>query len=297
MASRLVEVVVVAGDRGCGAGGGIDPALQLGIERGQGRLVGGDQLPLALEAVALGAQPLRLLELGQCELVEINGAVHQVAEASRREEELDPAEPAELVYPADLLLERVAVLEVGKLVSEQIGFCLLQLGSQHLELVGDRRQVGIAPGKLGLKAGESLAHLRLLHLQGLEMLLLLRLLLLQPVQPVGERVRIIRLRRQSGEQEQQYSQRDAAAKRLKRGFGTPRATRVGRRARTFYSDGAPAEPGMPGSRRGVKVVPPNGGAAALGFFSFFFFFSSRRPRSRDLAMVPASQSVFGEWLL
>ena len=56
-----------------------------------------------------------------------------------------------------------------------------------------------------------------------------------------------------------------------------------------YSGGAPAEPGMPGSRRGVKVdVPPNGGATPFGFFSFFFFLASRFPRSRDFAMVPAS---------
>jgi hypothetical protein len=128
------------------------------------------------------------------------------------------------------------------------------------------------------------------------MLLLLSLLLLQLVEPVRERVRIVRLRRQRGDQEQE---RQGGAR-----CGTPQ-TRVWHASRhprgpagpRFYSDGAPAEPGMPGSRRGVKVVPPNGGAAALGFFSFFFFFSSRRPRSRDLAMVPASQSVFGEWLL
>lgn len=169
------------------------------------------------------------------------------------------------------------MLQVGELVTLQLGFRLLELRLYPVEAAGDRRQVGVALGELRLQGGERLADLRLLPLQGLEMLLLLSLLLLQLVEAVRERVRIIRLRRQRGEQEQQRQ--------------------GGARCFCFYSGGAPAEPGMPGSRRGVKVTPPNGGLAALGFFSFFFFFSSRRPRSRDLAMVPASQSVFGEWLL
>jgi hypothetical protein len=96
-------------------------------------------------------------------------------------------------------------------------------------------------------------------------LLLPRLLLLDSRQPVGKRAWIFRVGRYRGKYEQQRGQRGC---------------------RTDYSGGAPAEPGMPGSRRGVKVVPPNGGGTTpFGFFSFFFFLASRFPRSRDFAMV------------
>jgi hypothetical protein len=109
-----------------------------------------------------------------------------------------------------------------------------------------------------------LSDLRLLSEQRVQLLLLPGLLLLDVGQPICERARIVRAGRHRGDEEQQ---------------------RHKGRCRADYSDGAPAEPGMPGSRRGVKVVAPNVGGAALGFFSFFFFFSSRRPRSRDFAMV------------
>ena len=108
----------------------------------------------------------------------------------------------------------------------------------------------------------------MLALQSCELLLEARLFLLNARQPIRERAWIIRVGRHGGQKEQQG--------------------REGR-CRADYSGGAPAEPGMPGSRRGVKVdVPPNGGVTPFGFFSFFFFFSSRRPLSRDFAMVPAS---------
>lgn len=107
----------------------------------------------------------------------------------------------------------------------------------------------------------------LLGLERTQLLLLLSLLPLQLRQPVGERARIIRIGWKCGEKEQQ---------RRKGGCWAD------------YSGGAPAEPGIPGSRRGVKVLPPRGGVTPFGFFSFFFFFSSRWPLSRDFAMVPAS---------
>ncbi|HVH66034.1 MAG TPA: hypothetical protein VM674_08355 [Candidatus Acidoferrum sp.] len=90
------------------------------------------------------------------------------------------------------------------------------------------------------------------------------LLLLELGESIGERGGIVRVGWHRGDQEQQ------------------------RRKGSCWSDyscGAPAEPGMPGSRRGVKPVAPNVGVTPFGFFSFFFFFSSRRPRSRDFAMV------------
>ena len=92
--------------------------------------------------------------------------------------------------------------------------------------------------------------------------------LLKLGQAIGKRAWIIRVGWHCGQDEQQ-----------------------GRKGRCWadYSGGAPAEPGMPGSRRGLKVVtPPNGGVTPFGFFSFFFFLASRFPRSRDFAMVPAS---------
>src|ERR1700732_939983 len=92
------------------------------------------------------------------------------------------------------------------------------------------------------------------------------LLLLDLRQPVGERAGIIRVRRHGGDEEQQ------------RHNGAARSS--------VYAGGAPAEPGMPGSRRGVKAASLNGAGAPFGAFSFFFFFTSRLPLSRDFAMVP-----------
>jgi hypothetical protein len=57
------------------------------------------------------------------------------------------------------------------------------------------------------------------------------LLLLYLRQPIGERARIIRVRGHGGYEEQQRQQ----------GAASP----------DDYAGGAPAEPGMPGSRRGV----------------------------------------------
>src|SRR5438128_8162754 len=93
-----------------------------------------------------------------------------------------------------------------------------------------------------------------------------RLLLLNLCQPIGERAGIIRVRRHGGDKEQQ------------RQHGAARSG--------DYAGGAPAEPGIPGSRRGVKPASPLKGAGApFGVFSFFFFFTSRLPLSRDFAMV------------
>ena len=104
--------------------------------------------------------------------------------------------------------------------------------------------------------------------KGAQPLLLPSLLLLDLRESIGKRRRVIRVGWRRGDQKQQRHEGSCWAN---------------------YPGGAPAEPGMPGSRRGVKpVVPPNGAGAPFGFFSFFFFFSSRRPRSRDFAMVPAS---------
>jgi hypothetical protein len=118
-----------------------------------------------------------------------------------------------------------------------------------------------------------LPHLALLSLQGAQLLLLPCLLLLDLRQPIGKRAGIIRLCWNGGYEEQQRRQ------------GAGRCP--------DYSGGAPAEPGVPGSRRGVKlggVKPalPKGAGAPFGGFSFFFFFTSRFPLSRDFAMVPAS---------
>src|SRR6202043_4150527 len=102
-------------------------------------------------------------------------------------------------------------------------------------------------------------------------LMLTRLLLLHLCQPVGERVGIIRVRGHGGNEEQQRQQGTASS--------------------SDYAGGAPAEPGMPGSRRGVKLTSPNGAGAPFGVFSFFFFFTSRLPLSRDFAMVPSSPDL------
>jgi hypothetical protein len=121
--------------------------------------------------------------------------------------------------------------------------------------------------QLRLERDQRLANLTLLTLQRAQLLLQPTLLLLQLREPIGKRAWIIRVGRHCGDKEQQRRKGSCWAD---------------------YSGGAPAEPGMPGSRRGVKVVvPPNGGATPFGFFSFFFFFASRFPRSRDFAMVPA----------
>jgi hypothetical protein len=118
-----------------------------------------------------------------------------------------------------------------------------------------------------------LPHLALLSLQGAQLLLLPGLLLLHLGQSIGERAGIIRLCWNGGDDQQQRRQ--------------------GAGCLADYSGGAPAEPGGPGSRRGVKLggvkpAPPNGAGAPFGGFSFFFFFGSRFPLSRDFAMVPAS---------
>ena len=134
----------------------------------------------------------------------------------------------------------------------------------------NRRQVGIALRQLRLESRQCLPELALLTLKRAQPLLLARLLLLNPRKSIRERARVVRARRHRGNQEQQR--------------------RKGARCLTDYSGGAPAEPGMPGSRRGVKVVLLNGGGTPFGAFSFFFFFTSRFPLSRDFAMVPASQT-------
>jgi hypothetical protein len=134
-----------------------------------------------------------------------------------------------------------------------------------LGLRGHRSEVRIPHRQLRFKAGKGLADLRLLALQGTQSLLLSSLLLLDLGESISQRAWIIRVGWHCGDYEQQ---------RRKGGCWAD------------YSGGAPAEPGMPGSRRGVRpVVPPNGAGAPFGFFSFFFFFSSRRPLSRDFAMV------------
>src|SRR5207245_10750905 len=69
------------------------------------------------------------------------------------------------------------------------------------------------------------------------------------------------------------------------GWHVPRPSRRPAGRRADYTGGAPAEPGMPGSRRGVKAASLNGAGAPFGGFSFFFFFTSRLPLSRDFAMV------------
>jgi hypothetical protein len=96
------------------------------------------------------------------------------------------------------------------------------------------------------------------------------LLLLHLRQPVGERAGIIRVCRQRGDEEQQRHKGAACS--------------------GDYAGGAPAEPGIPGSRRGVKATSLNGAGAFFGAFSFFFFLTSRLPLSRDFAMDPASQT-------
>jgi hypothetical protein len=140
----------------------------------------------------------------------------------------------------------------------------VDLALERLGLGGDRRKVRIAQGKLGLQGRQRLTNLALLSEQGIQALLLLSLLLLQLRQPVGKRGWIIRMGWHCGQEQQQRRKGGCWAN---------------------YAGGAPAEPGMPGSRRGLKVVPPRGGVTPFGFFSFFFFFSSRCPLSRDFAMV------------
>jgi hypothetical protein len=100
--------------------------------------------------------------------------------------------------------------------------------------------------------------------------MLSRLLLLDLGEAVGERAGIVRVRRHGGDEEQQRHKGAASS--------------------GDYAGGAPAEPGMPGSRRGVKAASLNGAGAPFGGFSFFFFLTSRLPRSRDFAMDPASQT-------
>src|SRR5438105_9258685 len=93
-----------------------------------------------------------------------------------------------------------------------------------------------------------------------------RLFRLHLRKPIGERAGIIRVRGHGGDEEQQRQQGAASS--------------------GDYTGGAPAEPGMPGSRRGVKAASLNGAGAPLGAFSFFFFLTSRLRLSRDFAMVP-----------
>ena len=143
--------------------------------------------------------------------------------------------------------------------------CLDRLGSGR-----DRRQVGIAQGELRLQRGERLSDLALLAFERTQPLVLLRLLLLDLRQPIGERAGIIRVRRHRGDEEQQRQKGAACSGN--------------------YAGGAPAEPGVGGSRRGVKATSPNGAGAFFGDFSFFFFLTSRLPLSRDFAMDPASQT-------
>jgi hypothetical protein len=134
-----------------------------------------------------------------------------------------------------------------------------------LGLRGHRRQVRIPHRQLRFKAGKRLSDLCLLALEGIQSLLLPSLLLLDLGEAISQRAWIFRVGWHCGDNEQQRRNGGCWAD---------------------YSGGAPAEPGMPGSRLGVRpVVPPNGAGAPFGFFSFFFFFSSRRPLSRDFAMV------------
>jgi hypothetical protein len=219
---------------------------------------------LRVQRVALGPKLARQLQLAHRNLLQIDAAIQQVVEAASREQEFDPARPAQRVQPADLALKGAQVLVVGELVMRELQLRIGKLGFDRLGLGRDRRQVGIALRQLDLQGSQRLAQLALLAFQRTQPLLLPRLLLLDPRQPVGKRAGIFRVGRYRGEKKQQRGQRGC---------------------RADYSGGAPAEPGMPGSRRGVKVVPPNGGVTPFGFFSFFFFFSSRRPRSRDFAMV------------
>src|SRR6202140_44746 len=148
----------------------------------------------------------------------------------------------------------------------------LQLGGgdlrlDRLRLGGNRGKVSVALRQLQLQAGECQLNLALLSLQCSEPLMLQCLLLLHLRQPIGERAGIIRVRGHGGNEEQQRQQ------------GAARSD--------DYAGGAPAEPGTPGSRRGVKPASPLKGAGApFGAFSFFFFFTSRLPLSRDFAMVP-----------
>ena len=82
-----------------------------------------------------------------------------------------------------------------------------------------------------MQTRQCLPDLALLSLQRIEPLGLPRLFLLHLRQPIGERARIIRVHGHGGHEEQQRQQ----------GAASP----------DDYAGGAPAEPGMPGSRRGV----------------------------------------------
>src|SRR3989441_1934088 len=166
-------------------------------------------------------------------------------------------------------MELAMVVEVGVLVVIDLQLRIVKLRLDGLGSGRNRRQVGVALRQLRLEGRQRFAQIALLTLECGEPLLLTRLLLLNPRQSFRERARVVRARRHRGYQEQQR--------------------REGARCLTDYSGGAPAEPGMPGSRGGVKVVPLNGAGAPLGGFSFFFFFASRFPLSRDFAMVPASR--------
>ena len=225
------------------------------------------QATLRLEGVALGAQLPSKLQLAHRHLLQINSPVEQVVETPRGEDELEPAHAAERIERLDVGLEGPHMLQVRELIVRQLQLGVGDLRFNRLRLGGDRGQVGIALRQLHLQPRECQLDLALLSLQRREPLMLPRLLLLNLCQPIGERAGIIRVRGHGGDKEQQRQQG---------------AARSG-----DYAGGAPAEPGIPGSRRGVKPASPLKGAGApLGAFSFFFFFTSRLPLSRDFAMVP-----------
>ncbi len=158
-----------------------------------------------------------------------------------------------------------------------------------LRLGRDRCEVGAALRELCFQGSQGLPDLALLTFERAQPLMLPRLLLLHLRQPIGERAGIVRVRRHGGDEEQQRHQGpDELPQKL--GWHVPRPSRRPAGGRPNYAGGAPAEPGMPGSRRGVKAASLNGAGAPFGAFSFFFFLTSRLPRSRDFAMDPASQT-------
>ncbi|HEY9286478.1 MAG TPA: hypothetical protein VIT43_00485 [Candidatus Dormibacteraeota bacterium] len=208
------------------------------------------------------------LEFGHRNLLEVDGAIEQVVEISGRKDEFDPANAAERIEPPNVLKEGLQMLLVISLCGRHAKLREIDLVLERLGLGRHRREIRITLRQLGLKPNQRLADLALLALERRQLLLEAGLFLLKLRQPVRERAWIIRVGRHGGQEEQQGHEG---------------------RCRADYSGGAPAEPGMPGSRRGLKVVtPPNGGVTPFGFFSFFFFLASRFPRSRDFAMVPAS---------
>src|SRR5207244_5610048 len=115
-----VELAVVTGHRGDLARDRVRPRLQRVEQRRQVGTSLGQQLALLLQRVALGAKLSRQVQFADGDLLQIDGAVQQLVETARREDELEPPHAAERVDLPDVRLKRAQVLQVGELVMGEL---------------------------------------------------------------------------------------------------------------------------------------------------------------------------------